>query len=166
MTDLPDEDKAMQYALRVLGYRARSIQEMRRKLETRKFPQNVTAHILHELVRLQLLDDREFAQSWIESRKSYGSARLRRELFQKGISRELVEDIMVTGVSADEECLAAWSVVVRSLRGATDSPDLKVQLKIRRLLQRRGFSYDTVNRVCARLNDNSTAEEDWLELAP
>ncbi|MEI7832747.1 MAG: RecX family transcriptional regulator [bacterium] len=162
MTDLHEEEKAMQYALRVLGYRARSIQEMRRKLETRKFPEDITAHVLHELLRLQLLDDREFAQSWISSRRSYGAVRLRRELYQKGICREVVEDTITTGVSADEEYQAAWDVAVRSLRGAIDSTDRDVQLRIRRLLQRRGFSYDTVNRVCARLNNNSSAE-DWLE---
>ncbi len=163
MSEPPETEKAMQYALRVLGYRARSIQEMRRKLETRKFPEDVTAHVLHELLRLQLLDDSEFARSWIDSRRSYGAVRLRRELYQKGISREVVEETITTGVSADEECQAAWTVAVRSLRGATESADRDVQLRIRRLLQRRGFSYDTVNRICSRLNDNLSAAEDWQE---
>lgn len=163
MDEEAEADKALQYALRFLGYRGRSVQEMRRKLASRGVSEAATAQVLQRLLQLELLNDRDFAQSWIESRRGYGAVRLRKELQQKGISRELVEAIMTTGISADEEYQAAWLVAVRSLRGATESPGPELLIKIRRLLLRRGFRYETINRVCARLNDSSSVEEDWQE---
>ncbi|HEY3376320.1 MAG TPA: regulatory protein RecX [Armatimonadota bacterium] len=163
IAETPDDDRAMQYALRVLGYRQRSEAEMRQRLARKGFAAQVADRILARLTHLQLLDDREFARSWVASRVGYGPARLKQELRQKGIDRDLAEEMILTGISADEEVTLAQQVADRVLRQRSHPPDAATLLRLRRLLQRRGFSYEVIGRVCARLQNHLTAEGDWLE---
>lgn len=157
------EEAAMQYALRVLTYRPRSEAEMRQRLERKGFNPAVTDRTLATLARLQLLDDRDFAQSWVTARTGRGRIRLRQELRQKGISRDLAEEVLTTGLSADDEFAAAWQVAERAVRSQPVPLEPAALLRVRRLLQRRGFPYEVVSRVCARLSDRLSAEGDWLE---
>jgi len=161
---LPDDERAMQYALRVLGYCPRSISELRQRLEKKGCTPAITDRTLAELARLGLLDDREFAQSWVSHRqKQRGPALLRQELRRKGIDRDLAEEVITAEISADSECTAAWQVATRALRNDTFPPDRNALLRVRRLLQRRGFSFDVIGRVCARFSTQLTADGEWLE---
>jgi regulatory protein len=162
-TTNPEEERAMQYALRVLGYRPRSEAEMKQRLEQKGFSASTTDYILARLTQLGLLDDRDFARGWVMSRRGYGPARLKQELRQKGIHRDLAEEMIVTNLSADEEYSSAWQVASRTLRTNFKPVTREVIMRLRRLLLRRGFSYEVICRVCARLQDPCTAEEDWLE---
>lgn len=153
----------MQYALRVLGYRMRSEREMRLRLERKGFTAQVTDRTLANLMRLQLLDDRDFAATWVASRGGRGRARLKQELLRKGIDRDLAEETIETGMSVEDELASAWLVARRAARTRTIPLDRTEVLRVRRLLQRRGFSFDVISRVCAGLNDHLTGEGDWLE---
>ncbi|MHB9130491.1 MAG: regulatory protein RecX [Armatimonadota bacterium] len=157
------EEQAMQYAFRVLGYRARSVYELRQRMEQKGFSAQLTDRTLSELSRLGLLDDRDFAVSWASSRTGLGPARLKQELSRKGIDRDLAEFAIHTVLSTEDELTSAQRVATRALRSRTVPPDRAELLRLRRLLQRRGFSFDVINRVCARLNDHLSAEGDWLE---
>ncbi|MHB9025679.1 MAG: regulatory protein RecX [Armatimonadota bacterium] len=161
--NISEYDRAMQYAQRLLGYRARSTMELRRRLTHKGFAPSSTEAVVSELTRLRLLDDREFAQAWISGRPGRGPARLRQELVAKGIARADAEHAIQTGLNAEDELHAAVQVALRALRGRTGSLDRAELLRVRRLLQRRGFTFDVIGRVCAGLNDRLTAEGDWLE---
>ncbi len=165
MTTMPalDEEQAMQYALLVLGYRDRSEDELRRRLERKGYSMAVTDRTLAELTRLQLLDDREFARNWVTARSGRGPHRLKQELRLKGIARDLAEETVTAEISAEDELTAAWQVATRAVRGQSRPVERNELLRIRRLLARRGFSSDVISRVCARLHDRQTAEGDWLE---
>ena len=153
----------MQYAFLLLGYRQRSEAEMRQRLERKTYSSAVIDRTLAELTRLGLLDDRDFAHSWVASRTGRGPARLKQELILKGIPRDLAEEAIETGLSAEDEFASAWQVALRAVRGSSVPPDRTTLLRLRRLLQRRGFSFEVIGRVCVRLNDCFTAEGDWLE---
>jgi len=153
----PDLERAMQYALRMLGYRARSEQEMRRKLERKGFSARVTDRALMELTRLQLLDDREFTRSWISTRRDYGPIRLRYELRQKGIDADLAEETITALRSEDDDFATAWRLARKAQRGSAVL-DRAALRRLRQMLLRRGFTGDVVNRVCA-----SYSAEGWTE---
>lgn len=159
---LPASEQAMQCALRLLGYRQRSEAELRQRLERKGFSPEITDHTLAALTRLGLLDDRDFASAWIAARPGCGPARIRQELRQKGIARDVAEMAIGIGLSAEDELEAAYQVAMRALRSRATPPERDELLRIRRLLQRRGFSFDVIGQVCLRLNDQVTAEGDWL----
>lgn len=160
LDELVVRDKAMQYALNVLGYRARSEAEMRRKLDDRGFPPKVTDATLQELTRLGLLDDREFAASWVNGHASRGPVRLRYEMRQKGIAADLAEEIITALRPEGEDLATALRLALKARRGA-EPPDRAALARIRQMLARRGFTPDVVNQVCARLAAGSDAGEDW-----
>ena len=101
------EEQAMQDALRLLSYRMRSVAEMETRLARKSYPAAIITHTITELQRLGLLDDADFARTWVESRcHSRGPTRLKQELRQKGIARDLAEKITAT-VPVEEEFAAA-----------------------------------------------------------
>ena len=153
----------MQYALRVLGYRARSEEEMRRKLQCKGFSAEITDHTLAELYRLGLLDDRDFAHTWVSNRPGYGPIRLRQELRLKGIDRDLAEETITAARTGDAEFNAALQIAERAARRRTLPLDRMELLRLRRLLQRRGYTSDIVNRVCAGIDEHLSTEGEWLE---
>ena len=159
----PAEARAMQYALKLLGYRQRSEREMCGRLERKGFATPVIDRTLAELTRLSLLDDREFARSWVASRTGRGTARITQELLQKGIDRDVAEESITSAMTAEDELASAWQVAVRATRARPLPPGQEALVRVRRLLQRRGFSYEVIRRVCARLNAQVSAEGDWLE---
>ena len=158
-----NEDHAMQYALFVLGFRQRTEKEMRQRLEGKGYTPEVTDRTLATLTRIGLLDDREFTRCWITSRTGRGRTRIKQELQQKGIDRDLAEEMIRTGISADEEFISALDVAKRAVRTMPMPLERANLVRLQRLLQRRGFSFDIINRVCAGLSDYLSAEGDWLE---
>jgi regulatory protein len=104
--------------------------------------------ILDRLQQLELLDDRQFADFWIENRERFSprSARaLGQELRQHGVARETVDE--VSDPDRDEErALAAGRQRLRSV-AALDYQAFRARLG--GFLLRRGFSYGVV-RVAVR----------------
>ncbi len=159
---IDDPARAMDAAARLLGFRARSEHELRTRLQQKGFTPEAVDYTLSTLARLGLLDDREFARDWVAMRPGRGPARLRQELRQKGIHRDVAENV-VDGISAEEEFASALHVARRAVRARTAAPDPAELLRVRHLLQRRGFSYEVIGRVLTHLNAHLTADGEWLD---
>ena len=92
-----DPGVVLNAAARYLELRTRSIDEVRRHLGAARFPESLVEGAITRLMELGLLDDRAFAQAWVESRdraRPRGSQALRRELALKGIDRETIEGLL------------------------------------------------------------------------
>lgn len=101
-------------AVRILGVRDHSEQELRRKLAapvmSKNGPEAIDAtaedydRVIAWCYEHSYLDDNRFVSRFIasRSRKGYGPARIRQELNQKGIAREATEQAM-------RECDIDWS---------------------------------------------------------
>ena len=96
MCSRPRNSRAIGYALRLLKFRPRSEYELRRRLKQKGFPEEGIRQTLDFLQECQLLDDREFARMWAESRakRPLGLRRIKQELKAKGISRDLTEQVI------------------------------------------------------------------------
>ena len=92
-----DQSVILNAAARFLELRSRSVDEVRRHLGAARFPGPLVEGAIARLLELDMLDDRAFAQAWVESRdraRPRGEAALRRELNLKGIDRETVEAVL------------------------------------------------------------------------
>ena len=98
------------------------------------------------LLELRYLDERAYADRWIETRlarKPMGRERLKAELLDKGISESLADATISRALNdADEDTLARRVLRIRQQRGRRLSP-----LQASRLLRQRGFEEDTVARI-------------------
>ena len=141
---------ALAAALRLIAFRPRTEQEMRRALARRAVPETLREEIIARLRELGLINDASFAADFVESRDrtSPRSGRLlAQELRQKGIQRETAARSAET---IDDRRAAYRAAEPRAgrMRGL-EFADFERRLAA--FLLRRGFSYETTRDTVRRL---------------
>ena len=129
-------------ALRLLSYRPRSEDELRRRLAMNGADVLAIDAELDRLRGAGLVDDERFASLWVEERQRHSprSARLlRHELRSKGIGSDSVES--ATGEVDDHEAALAFALSRARKSGGLDFE--KFAARVGSALQRRGFNYST-----------------------
>lgn len=143
ITDIRQKDAAEQSfdnALRYLGYRPRSSREVRQHMKKRGLDEETIERVVERLSSANLLDDRAFAEWWVENRETFrprGAWALRAELRQKGIANAVIEEVL-SDLDQDSSALRAAQRRARRYAHLSRSDFLKKMLGF---LQRRGFSY-------------------------
>lgn len=147
--------KAKNDSIRFLSYRPRSEWEIKNKLKDKKYQSEIIEKTIHLLKEKNMVNDREFSRMWIKDRltnKPLGKLRLRKELYNKGIRRELIENTIHSFFQKEEDEL---ELAYQLIRQKKDSLQLKnIQLepkKIINLLKNRGFSYHVINHIYEEL---------------
>ncbi|MFB3881168.1 MAG: regulatory protein RecX [Armatimonadota bacterium] len=142
-----DEAGARERCLRLLSVRARSAAELRARLARAGFEETVVSRALSDLAEAGLVDDEEFARSWIAGRSASGIGRhrLRSELAGKGIERAAIERLLAEQVDDRVERRRIEEIAARRL--AAGPRDAKAVGRVRRLLLGRGFGYELVDDV-------------------
>jgi regulatory protein len=138
---------ALQKALHFLSYRARSVEEVRKNLEKHEIPDPVIQDTLTRLQSSGLLNDHEFAQSWVENRSTFrprGRRALRMELRFKGLAEDVIESTL--DEMSDEESLALQAAR-KYMRKLDTLPWLDFRNKLGGFLSRRGFPYEVIATV-------------------
>jgi regulatory protein len=90
-------EKAMQKALRLLALRGRSTKELRFKLRERGFDESVVNQVISSLAEHRYVDDGIFAREWARNlavNRLYGNRRIELSLLEKGISRDLIKEML------------------------------------------------------------------------
>ncbi|MEI8011910.1 MAG: regulatory protein RecX [Candidatus Omnitrophota bacterium] len=143
------EKKAQGYALRLLKFRPRSTDEVRRKMLGKGYPALLIENVIAGLVRTGLLDDPAFTRAWLSCRlqRPMGLRRVTQELKDKGISAEIVQkewDQLRTDYN-EFEMVAA--VVQKRIGRYSDLDPVKRNRRMTDYLLRRGFSADVIYKV-------------------
>ena len=84
-------------AFRLLARRLHSKKELKNKLAQKKFRKDLIEQILDDLEDKKYLDDVEFAERYASEKislKKIGVERLKGELFQKGIARDIIDSVI------------------------------------------------------------------------
>ena len=152
---LAEESRLMEAALSFLTVRPRSRAEVRRRLmqprrNRAKPPAEVVDRVLERLAEKHLLDDREFADYWVEQRERFSprsSYALAQELRQRGVDRE-TSDAVVDAERDSQRALDAARTRLRALAGADYQT---FRAKLTAFLQRRGFSYSIARETVRTL---------------
>jgi regulatory protein len=94
---------ARERALRLLGYRERSVAELTRKLAEDGYSGRTVTAVVDRMVELGLVDDMRFARLWARGRVNagYGPRRVLRELKERGLSPEVIDDAMTAEQDPD-----------------------------------------------------------------
>lgn len=152
-------EAAFQQALKFLNYRQRSEAEVRRNLEEHQFIEEVILETIERLRRSGLLDDKRFAQNWVENRSEFRPRSRRALLFelrQRGLTEESIDEAL-EAIDDDELAYQAALKQARKLREA-DWPVFRN--KIANFLVRRGFNYQSISNAVKRVWEERTAEND------
>ena len=147
-----DYRKAMDIALRLLGFRSRTVRELGKRLAEKGVGDEVAGRVLARLAELGYLDDRRFALDWIKARsgaKCRSAWVLKRELREKGIDPALAEETVEEALDPDAAFPAACAIARQKLSRGGEADLAKWRARVQGALLRRGFDYDFIRRVIA-----------------
>ena len=151
-----DREKLKEKAYRYLAIRPRSEKELRQKLRLKGAGAKLIEEVVGELKDKGLIDDQKFAQSWAESRmanKPMGKFLLRRELLQKGIKRDTIEQVVQETYREEDEVELARNLLRRKARMYKNPEEVKIKKRMADFLLRRGFSYDVVRQAIKGIDE-------------
>ncbi|MBI4033198.1 MAG: regulatory protein RecX [Candidatus Blackburnbacteria bacterium] len=144
-----DEEKVYNKILRFATLRPRSEKEINVWFKRKKIPTKLHERVFNRLKNLGLVDDKAFASWWIEQRLTFrpkGRRAIFFELRQKGVSEDIIEDVLGT-IGFPQEVELARDLVAKKLPRFKDFPVEEKKKKLVGLLVRRGFSWETIRKA-------------------
>ena len=143
-SELSREEQARNLCLRLLTARARTRAELEGQLTKRGYPDGVSERVLDRLSQVGLIDDRDFAEQWVQSRRvnaGKGKRALAAELRTKGVDNDVIIAAL-DGIDAGAERERAEQLVRDKLRREKlgDDDDTKIARRLVGMLARRGYS--------------------------
>src|SRR5229473_2765584 len=156
------EQQAVDRALNYLSFRPRSREEVRRYLRRKETPPEIIEAALARLDRLDFVNDRAFAEFWIETRGQFnprGAHALKNELRMKGVERD-VADELVDEEKDEERALHAGRKKALSLIRIPTIDYTTFRTRLGSFLHRRGFSYEISTRTIRVLWKELRSEEE------
>ncbi|OBI87269.1 recombination regulator RecX [Mycobacterium sp. 1245805.9] len=144
------EEQARALCLRLLTARSRTRAELSGQLSKRGYPDDVRERVLDRLAAVGLVNDAEFAEQWVESRRTRaGKSRraLAAELRTKGVGKEVI-GAALAGIDAAAERDRAEELVRAKLRRETLSgDDARLSRRLVGMLARRGYGQNLACEV-------------------
>jgi regulatory protein len=152
-----EREVAYQRAIQFLNYRPRTENEIRQNLQKHGIPETVVEDVVQRLERARLLDDKRFAEAWVENRVDL-HPRSRRalayELKLRGVDQQLIQQ----SLEQIDDDQAAYQAALRQSRKLQGLDWQAFRKKMYGYLARRGFDYETsapvVKRVWNQLNNS------------
>ncbi|OBB36635.1 recombination regulator RecX [Mycobacterium sp. 852002-51961_SCH5331710] len=138
------EEQARNVCLRLLTARARSRAELAGQLTKRGYPDDVSEKVLDRLEQVGLVDDANFAEQWVRSRRvnaGKGRRALIAELRTKGVDTDIIEATLADDEPGAERARAERLVADKLRREKlADGDDAKLARRLVGMLARRGYN--------------------------
>jgi regulatory protein len=117
----------------------------------------IAEEVIQKLKQKELINDEAFAAAWAQSRRSSkrkGINAIKAELYQKGIGRETIEEVISSQSSATSEDQLAREALEKKMKIWQNLPELEFKKKATEFLIRRGFEYSVVKDVVDKTQKN------------
>jgi regulatory protein len=129
--------------LRLLTARSRTRAELFGQLAKRGYPDDISNRVLDRLTVVGLVDDTDFAEQWVQSRRaSAGKSKraLAAELHTKGVDSDVITAVLGGMDTGAERARAEQLVRARLRREVLSEDDARVSRRLVAMLARRGYS--------------------------
>ncbi|HQD23321.1 MAG TPA: regulatory protein RecX [Arachnia sp.] len=147
-------------ALDLLTARQRSAHELRAGLLRRRTPPDVADEVVERLAGVGLVDDVAFAEALTTSRVTHsqrGRARIRQELREKGVDREVAEAALAE-LDPEAELEGALALARRRARSLAGLEPHVARRRLAGVLARRGYSPSIVSTALAEALGSGAVE--------
>jgi regulatory protein len=149
LKQLSSDDKIYINVLRFVSMRPRSEGEVKSYLVRKKLNASRAQQILNKLTNLNLVNDKSFAGSWVDSRqliKPRSSRQLQQELRRKNIPKEIIETTL-----ADKQ-IDEIANITKIINNKRRQPRYRDDQKIIQYLARQGFNYGDIKAALKNLD--------------
>ncbi|MBS5794141.1 MAG: RecX family transcriptional regulator [Clostridiales bacterium] len=140
------KDKALKY----LGYKMRSKNQVIKKLQEYEFPSNVINKVIKVLEKYNYINDEDFAKAFIKDKlnlKGHGVFKISYDLKMLGVDEEIFKKYLYDDEFINEEEKAKDLLLKKLGNKNIEDLDYKEKQKIYAYLARRGFSYDSIKKA-------------------
>ena len=149
---LHDEElsNAKKYVYTILARRMYSTNEIRKKLKEQGYTDEIIDNVISMMEGYGYLNDKTFAEEWIQSRRlnnPKGKIVLKRELTQKGIEGDIIEEAFNQSFDESQQSEIALDMARRKSRSYINDDPISARRKLQGYLIRRGFDFETVRNV-------------------
>ncbi|CUS97318.1 regulatory protein [Candidatus Kryptobacter tengchongensis] len=146
---------AKETAYKFLSHKPRTQKEVEERLRQKGFDKNVISKVVQEIKNYGFINDLEYARNFVFDRiksKTLGKVALKQALLAKGISNDIIEQVLSERENIVDEFEIALELANQKLKQIKSSKKKKrtkneQKRKIYEFLARRGFSWDVINRV-------------------
>lgn len=146
-----EQNKANSYALKLLSSKARSENEIIDKMRNKGYEKDNIDKAINYLKQYGYIDDKEYALNYTRDRmrlKKLGHQRIKSELYQKGVKKEILEEALDELIDKDDEYERALELAQKKVSSTYKNDDKNTQYrKLGAFLQRKGYSFDTIKKV-------------------
>jgi regulatory protein len=156
---MTEAERAVEKALTFLERKDRTVAEVRERLSKAGFAEEAREAAVAKLAELGYLNDEDYARRFLESLigKGRGRIRIAGEMRRKGLGEDMVRFAIEDGYPREAEAAAAQRVAEQTVReipaALWESEPRKAQEKVSRRLVGRGFPYEIIGEVMARLRN-------------
>lgn len=148
---MDEKNQAMIFAMKLIGLRRRSVFEIEDRLKRKNYQNETISEVVEELKKFKYLDDEAFAESFINDRinlKPCGKRLIKRELQNKNVSAEIIENKLNLLIDDNKELELAERLALKKIRLMGNIADKnKVCRKLTAYLSSRGFSFDIIGQA-------------------
>jgi regulatory protein len=150
--------KAMDAALKLLSFRARSESELSDRLGQKGFSHEVITSVLGRLRELGFINDKNLARDLVESqrRSGRGDHRIRRELIKRGVPGGEVTQAMAE--RGENEADRAWDCLRKRAPRLKGLDRDRAYRRLHGYLIRQGFGIDETSRALRRFFSGAPEE--------
>ncbi len=145
--------KAQDTALHFIGYKMRTVQEIRRKLAEKEFAEETIEEVIAFLEKYGYADDREYCRKYIREKlrmKPKSGYALKIELRQRGISSRIIDEVMAE--TEIDEAGDAFRWLEKKSRGQWPPENEKKKKQLYDFLLRKGYSYDIIGEAFQQMD--------------
>jgi len=145
-----------QRAFSFLARRFHSERELLIKLKQKSYEERLIKLVLNELREKSFIDDQVFANHFIEEklkRKRWGTNKIRAALFNKGVSASIIDEVLKSFDSEEDQNEAALSLVKKKYENLKkrETDNRKLKQKLIAFLLSRGFEYEISVEVVSKI---------------
>jgi regulatory protein len=137
-------------AMNLLKQRSYTRYALAEKLRSGGYPEQVTREALDYVESFHYIDDKRYAQDYIEYNKERKSrAKIIRELQQKGIEDTLIQEVWEECAGEDERNLEREQILywVQKKHFCAETADFKEKQRMMAFLYRKGFKVEDIRSV-------------------
>ncbi len=142
--------RAIEKALSILKYMDRCEKNLRMKLSQADYREDVIDHVIQYVKHYGYLDDERYATAYIRSRMNHKSKlMLSSELMQKGVTKTLIQQIIESEYSGEDEEDAEIIAIRKAISKKTKDPGAlsgEEKQKLIASLYRKGFDLSKIKQ--------------------
>ena len=144
-------------AFRYLSNRNHSTFELKRKLRKKDFDPEIIDRVISELLEKKYLDDFNFAENFVRNRierRKEGIIKITSELYKKGVSREIISNVIEAVKELpvnSQNAFEVGKVKLEKIYKRGESDKNKIKSKLFNFLKGRGFTNDIIFEVMNKL---------------